>query len=95
MIVSELDDLFEIAEYQLDKSGRASVELVNGTLLVRIPYWFHSTAGTTSPKVMVSGEATVQQLAGLKTILVAILQATNAAIENQHGWTKYVEPVGP
>ena len=92
MNVSGLDELFEIEQYQFDKTGRATVELANGTLRIRIPYWFHSAAGAVSPKVMVDGEATAQQLSDLKDILVDILQATNTAIETEHGWTKYVEP---
>jgi len=92
MIVSQLDELFEIAEYQVDIRGRATVELVAGTVRVRIPYQFRSQADTESPIVMVVGEATSQQLSDLKILLRAILQATNEAIESQHGWTKYVEP---
>ena len=86
-----LDELFEVTQYQVDKNGRATVELVNGELRIRIPYWFHSVAGAVSPKVMVEGEATAQQLTEIKQRLVAILQATNALIESEHGWTKYVE----
>ena len=95
MNVSGLDELFEIEQYQFDKGGRASVELMNGTLLIRIPYWFHSTAGAVSPKIMVTGEATASQLSDLKAILVDILQTTNALIESEHGWTKYIAPTMP
>lgn len=92
MNVSELGDHFEVAEYQPDKQGNATVELINGTIRVRIPYFFHSTGGTASALTMVDGEATAQQLTDLKTILAAVLQATNTGIETTYGWTKYIDP---
>lgn len=95
MNVSDLDDLFEIVEYQPYIDGKATVELSNSSVRVRLPYRFRSAVGTTSPVVMVTAEATAQQLAGAKAFLVTVVQATNAEIENQHGWTKYIEPVEP
>lgn len=93
--VPDLGNRLEVAEYRPDKDGQATVRLVNGILEITIPYQFYAVSGSSTPIVNVIGEATVQQLADLKTILVAILQATNAEIESQHGWTKYVEPAGP
>ena len=95
MNVGGLDELFEIEQYWPDKSGRATVELVNGVIRIRIPYHFLSVAGASSPTVMVDAEATEAQLNGIKQVLAQILQATNQAIETEHGWTKYVEPVIP
>ncbi len=93
MIVSNLDDLFEIAQYRPDKMGRATVGLVDGNVLLRIPYRFRSVVEMESAEIMVDGEATAQQLTDLKTILGSILQATNNEIETQHGWTRYIEPL--
>lgn len=95
MNVSDLDDLFEIAEYQPYIDGRATIELDDSSVRIRLPYRFRSSIGTTSPTVMVIAEATAQQLTNARAFLVAIVQATNAAIETQHGWTKYIEPVEP
>ena len=90
MLVTNLDNLFNIVAYAVDRDGRATVELVDGTVKLRIPYHFKSSLGVESPVVMVRAEATQQQLDDLKAVLAAVLQATNAAIEAEHGWEKYV-----
>ena len=89
MDVSDLDEHFTIAEYQPLKGGSAIVRLVNGTLQVTIPYRFHSEDGENMFDAGVDGEMTSQQEDDLKDILADVLTATNAAIEAEHGWTKY------
>ena len=95
MLVSNLGELFEIAEYRPNVSGRASLELVDTEIHLRFPMTFFSTAGTESHIVMVTAVATQQQLDQMKAFLINVLQATNTAIESEHGWTKYVEPIEP
>ncbi len=93
MQISQLDEHFTVTQYQPDKSGLAAVRLDNGSIRICIPYNFHSEDGTVSATKNVDALATPQQLTDIKSILVAVLQATNAEIENVHGWTKYVEGI--
>lgn len=91
MNVNQLDELFKIAEYQPNKAGQAIITLVDGTIKLRIPYYFRTADGSVTPEVLVTGEATAQQLQDLKQFLITILQATNVSIESEHGWTKYYD----
>lgn len=91
MQISQLGEHFTVAQYQPDKSGRATVRLVNGQVAIRIPYNFHSEDGTVSATKNVDAIVTPQQLTDIEAILVDVLQATNAEIESVQGWIKYVE----
>jgi hypothetical protein len=91
MNISQLDEHFEVQQYEPNKAGYAVLYLEGGTVAVRIPYNFYVADGSVK-KLKVDGVATAQQLTDLYTALAAVLQATNAGIEAEHGWTRYVEP---
>lgn len=91
MLVSQLDERFEVVSYAPNRGGRAEITLVEGQIKLRIPYTFYTDLGTESPSIAVNGEATQQQLDDLRSILANVLQATNDEIESQHGWTRYVD----
>lgn len=92
MDISGLNEFFDIAHYRPDKAGRATVELVGGEIRLRIPYRFYSQRlAQVNPTMMIDAVVTEQQLSGIKTVMVAILQATNAEIEDVCGWERYEE----
>lgn len=89
MQVSQLDDHFEVTQYRL-RGRSASVALENGTISVQARYDFFNADGHQSgTSVRVSMVVTPQQNTDLKTILGAVLLATNAEIEAATGWTQY------
>ena len=81
---------YTLSKYDPDKDGIAQMRLVNGTLEIKMTYYFHTDDGSITPAEKVTMVATAQQLADLKTILVAMYQATNAEFDSL-GLTKYEE----
>jgi len=91
MQVAQLGGFFEITQYKLC-SQSAVLELVEGEIRVRAQYAFFNAAGQQrGPVVNVRMSVTSQQSSDLLAILAQVLQATNAEIASQTGWTKYTE----
>ena len=92
MQVTQLDEFFDVTQYHL-KSNAAMIELVNGDMVVKAQYVFlNATGQQKGPVVNIDMVVTQAQSDGIKGVLAAILQATNAAIETETGWTKWIEP---
>jgi len=88
---SQLDDTFNVTQYQLTEQ-RAEIRLVGGDVVIRAPYAFFNASGQQrGPVVNLRMVVTQEQSDNLRSILVNILQATNAAIELETGWIKYTE----
>ena len=88
MDVAQLGRFFAVTQYQL-LNRSAWVELVDGEIEVHARYGFYNEDGReTCMSVRLRMVVTPQQSNELKAILVNILQATNAAIETETGWTK-------
>ena len=92
MQITQLDEFFDITHYHL-KANAAMVELVAGAIVVKAQYVFLNASGQQKgPVVNINMVVTPAQSDGIKSVLADILQATNAAIEVETGWTKYTAP---
>ena len=91
MEITQLDEFFDVTQYQLWLQS-ATLELVDGDIEVFAQYAFRNVAGMRKgPTVSLKMVVTPQQSSDLRTILVAVLQVTNAEIEAVTGWTKWTE----
>jgi len=92
MQITQLNESFDVTQYHL-KSNAAMIELVAGNMVVKAQYVFFNAAGQQNGPVMsINMVVTQAQSDGIRNVLVNILQATNAAIETETGWTRYIEP---
>ena len=92
MEITQLDANFNVTQYQL-KVNAAMVELVNGDMVVKAQYVFlNANNQHKGPVVNIRMIVTQAQSDGIKSVLIDILQATNAAIEAETGWTRYTSP---
>ena len=92
MQITQLNENFDVTQYQL-KANAAMIELVDGDMVVRAQYVFRNANNQQGgPVVNINMIVTQAQSDGIKNVLVNILQATNAAIETETGWTRYIEP---
>lgn len=88
MNISMLEDIFGITHYQLC-SQSASIELINGSIVVHTYYRFLNSNGEqVGPVTPVTMVVTQEQSNELKMILAQILQVTNDTIESSTGWLK-------
>lgn len=88
MQITQLDEFFDVTHYQL-KANAAMVELVAGDMVIKAQYVFLNAVGQQKgPVVNINMVVTQAQSDGLKAVLADILQATNAAIETETGWTQ-------
>ena len=88
MEIAQLDKFFDVIQYQL-RDQAAIVRLVDGSIEVRASYLFFNEEGREVGRVNhLNMMVTSVQSDDLRTILATILQATNAAIEEQTGWTR-------
>ena len=92
MNITDLTDNFDVTQYQL-ASKSATVALEGGTITARAQYKFRNSAGQQrGAVVMIQMVITQSQSDDLKAILADVLQATNAEIESQIGWTEWIPP---
>ena len=92
MQITQLDGFFDVTQYQL-QANAAMIELVAGDMIVKAQYVFlNADNQQKGPVVNIDMVVTQAQSDGIKGVLAAILQATNAAIEAETGWTKYTAP---